>query len=305
MPNKFLRVLGFVVVGWLLFAYIVGFFLDFPVSAYIEASMMIMIGVSLFLFVFYTDISANLYFNVICISSLLQCLIALCQWFWVDPVSITLSHIIHVTSSGFDTRTPVGILGNRNFLGAYLAISLPFFLRNKWCWFIPVIAFGLWITQTATAIIAAIIGITFFFYGFWGILVGVVLGAIYLFGLSGKDLAGNVRLEYWKDAIQKVSASPISLLFGYGQGVTWKIGNQLHSEYVATLFNYGLIGLSSMVAYIVTVYRGHKILLASFIILCINMTGNHPLHVVSTAILAIVIIALIEREKLENVKTKI
>jgi hypothetical protein len=37
---------------------------------------------------------------------------------------------------GMAENIATGSLGNHNYLAGYLAISLPFFLRKKWIWFL-------------------------------------------------------------------------------------------------------------------------------------------------------------------------
>ena len=296
MPNIWLKALGFLAVGWLGYAYLAGFVGLFPSGAYVDASLQIMLGLAFLLFVFHSDISFETYAGVICVSALFQATLGICQWAWFDPVSSLLVHVVNVTG-GTDHRTAIGTLGNPNFLGAYLAISLPFFFRRGWAWFIPVFLLGLYAADAMSAIGAAIIGAAYYFGGWRGAIIGIVPAGIYYLTLSEHSLLHADRYAFWFDAIRKVSASKTSLLFGYGQGVTWQVDNQLHSEYAATLFAYGMTGLAAMIGYIAMVYRDHRILFTAFLILCINMIGNHPLHTVPTAILIITIIGLIERER--------
>ena len=294
-PNVWLKALGFLAVGWLGFAYSSAFVGSFPSGAYVDASLTIMLGLAFLLFGFYTDIPFKTFAGIICVSALIQAVLGIFQWAWFDPVSSLLVHVVNVTG-GTDHRTAIGTLGNPNFLGAYLAISLPFFFRRGWAWFIPVVLLSLYAANAMSAIAAVIIGAAYYFGGWRGAIIGIVPAGIYYLTIGGQSL-NNERYDMWFDAARKVSASWQSLLFGYGQGVTWQIDNQLHSEFVATLFAYGVIGLSAMIGYITTIYRGHRILFTAFLILCINMIGNHPLHTVPTAILAVTIIGLIERER--------
>jgi hypothetical protein len=104
----------------------------------------------------------------------------------------------------------------------------------------------------------------------------------------------------WIDGIQKITHSWESILFGFGPGIQWKAGDQLHNEYLMTVWNYGLIGLTFLIGFIVTIHRQNRWLFTAFIILCVDMIGNHALHTTPTALLAVVIIALIERERNEK-----
>jgi hypothetical protein len=296
MPDNPLKVIGCMVVAWLGYAYSASFVGTFPSLRYTVESLPILGGLLWFLFVLYSDISFDFYAGIICVFALLMAGIASCQLWWFDPVSTTLANVITVKGD-MDFRTPVGVLGNPNFLGAYLAIALPFFFRRGWCLLIPVVAYGLWISQTSSAIGAALCGVGFFLFGMTGAVLAVVPAVAYFIIIDGHTLTGIDRIDFWMDAAQKVTASPSTLLFGYGQGATWQEGNQLHNQYASTLFHFGAVGLACMLNYIFTVYQGNRILFTAFLILCVNMIGNHPLHTVPTAILAITVIALIEREK--------
>lgn len=317
IQNNWLRIITLAVTGWLAVAYSLSFIGSFPVFPFVDSSLLILFGITVYLIVYYTDIPFNFYANIICISALIQCSIGICQ-LWFDPIETILANIIIVKKVPRHNEV-VGILGNSNYLAAYLAISLPFFFRGfslrfyeffikkvkikipysapGWWLAVPVICFGLYIADTATATAAAIIGVSYFIFGYIGIIAGVALAAIGFFVFSGHDIVNDARVIRWVDAVQKVFHSPSSFLFGYGQGTAWKLGDQLHSEYIATFFNYGAIGLAALIGYVVTISRNNKILFTAFIILCVNMIGNHPLHVATTAILAITIISLIERDK--------
>ena len=290
LPNVWLKIIGIIATGWLGFAYAIDFIGSFPISPFVDASLVLFFAIVFYLFVYHTKYTFEFYAKIICISALIQTMISICQWLWFDPVSFLMSTIVIVKGTGI-----VGSLGNPNFLGAYLAISLPFFFRSRWVWFIPVIIIGLLISKTSTAIIGAIIGTAFFIGGWRFAVCGIVPVGIYLMVSTPAGTALNVRLDYWIDATKTTCRSLSSFIVGYGQGTTWRLDNQIHNEYVATFFNYGITGLACMIAYIATISRNNKILFTAFIILCVNMIGNHPLHVVTTAILAIVISALIER----------
>ncbi len=300
IPNLWLRLIGLNIVGWLGYAYVASFVGSFPSGPFIDMSLIIFLGLLFYLFVFYFHLPLTFYYGIICVSALIQAAIAICQHLWFDPVSTLLVSVVKVTGE-MDFSTPVGTLGNPNFLGAYLAISLPFFFRRRWVWFLPVIGYSLYIADASAACGAAIIGLGFFFLGKWGF-IAIVPAIVYVVILGRHSILTLDRYSFWMDAIQKACHSPSSFLFGYGQGTTWQVGNQLHNEYVATFFHYGITGLSCMVAYMVSLFRGNKTLVTALLILAVNMGWNHPLHTVPTAMLAIIVIALIEREKMEGLK---
>ncbi len=303
MPHNWLKIIGLMTVGWLGFAYSAAFVSNFPSGPFVDAALIILCGVLVYLTIFNSAHPISFYANLICISAVIQAGLAIIQYLWFDPISTVISSVISVRGE-MPFRTPVGTLGNPNFLGAYLAISIPFFFRSGWLWFIPMVACGLFISNTATAVVAAILGTAYFFGGWTWVCLGMFPAALYFASLSGHNMSGGQRLDFWADAVRQVCKTPTSFLFGYGPGVTWQEGNQLHSEYVATFFNYGAVGLSCMVAYIVTAFRVDRILFSAFLILCINMIGNHPLHTTPPAVLAITIIVLMDREKYKSVQNK-
>jgi hypothetical protein len=86
------------------------------------------------------------------------------------------------------------------------------------------------------------------------------------------------------------------VVFGYGPGISWKPDNKVHSEYVAAFFNFGLVGLSLVAGYAKSVLRAPRMLLTALLILAVNCIGNHPFHVPATVMLALMVMALAQRE---------
>ncbi len=298
LPNLWLKLIGLMISAWLGYSVMIAFVKPYPLTPFVNVSIIIFLGMVFFLFIFYSALPLDFCFGAICVSALAQAALGICQKLWFDPVSTIISKVV-VTTGALDFSTPTGTLANPNFLGAYLAISIPFFFRRRWIGFVPVVAFGLCITNASAACGAAIIGIGYFLWGWKGCLKAILPGLVYItmIGDSLDHLLADDRYSLWIDAIEKVRLSVPSFFFGYGQGTAWRPDNLLHSEYVMTLFSFGGIGLVCMAAYIVTIYRGQRHLFTAFLILCVNMAANHPLHTVPTAMLAITIIALIEREK--------
>jgi hypothetical protein len=276
--------------------------------------MFIWAGMLFFLSVYRGSLSLGSWSNIICFIATAQACLAISQVYGYDPIRILLEEVVDVHGQ-MDFTTPVGTMGNQNFLAAFLAISLPFFFRKRrlrllwkqheiavmpWGWFmvLPILIYALILTRTTTAIGAAIIGSLFFFFGWKWALFGVLPASIlYAIKYWNIGIFNNARTEYWMDAWQSTSHSWQTFLFGWGPGVTWKSGNMLHSEYVNTFFNFGLIGIVLMMGYIFRVHKMNKMLLSAFIVLCIDMIGNHALHITPTAVLIITIMALMEREK--------
>jgi hypothetical protein len=54
---------------------------------------------------------------------------------------------------------------NNNFLAAFLAISIPFFLRKKWWIAAAPIFYVIYISHTSAALFPAVLGLGFFLFG--------------------------------------------------------------------------------------------------------------------------------------------
>lgn len=303
MPNPYLKAFLLYLACWC--AYIVATcFLGIREG---NATLLLLDGCSwiicaavLFLAVYHSKIKAERFYDAICIASLIQASIGIAQFYGFDPISLGLGRIIKVTSE-IPFTTPVGTLGNPNFLGAFLAISALFFLRRKWFFLLPIILFALGISHARAAAMAFIIGAAFYGYSKFEIknilpicIGATVMAAVYWFS-EGRGTGD--RFEMWQDGIQKTCSSLQTIVFGFGPNAQWKQGDQLHSEYVMTFFNYGLVGLAIMAEYIRKIYRGNVLLFSVFIIICVNGIANHLLHTIPTMLLAVTVAALIEREK--------
>lgn len=324
--NGWIKIFGVYLSCWMSFTFLMIFLGRWPQAlsmTMIESVFFVFAGMTFFLAVYRGSLSLNAWSNIICIVATIQAILGILQTQGLDPIVPFLSLFVGVIGQ-MDFTTPTGTLGNQNFLAAFLAISLPFFFRIKWhniiiipieydtvCpwkdheiklpygWFLalPIIIYALILTRTTTAIGAAIVGSVYYFFGRkWAL--ASVIPAFILYAVKYKGfILSNARTEYWLDAWKSTSHSWQTLIFGWGPGITWHPGNMLHSEYVNTFFSFGLIGIALMMGYIFHVYKMNKMLFTVFIILCIDMLGNHALHITPTAVLIIIIIALIEREK--------
>lgn len=303
LPNIYLKSLAVFVSAWLCLAYLISFVTPFPIADYVDASLKIFYCILAFLYVYNSKEDFDFWADIICVAALIQVVLGIYQFYFGDPMTIILSKFIPVSNS--QQNACVGVLANTNFFGAYAAFSLMFFFRRKWWYFIPVVWWSILLAGSACATIAALIGCVWFLAGWYGVYAGLVVSVIYYTTISGVNRTGHSfvkvdRYDFWINAVEQIGRSYFTTLFGFGQGKIWQIGNQLHSEYFGTIYNFGLVGLSCMLAYIITVYKEHRLLFAVFIIVCINMLGNHPLHVPLTSLLIAVILALIEKARVRN-----
>lgn len=284
LSNPVITAFGIYLACWFTFLLSAGFNGVIPVEIVvqgIDTILMILAGMTVYLSVKTSTGKKDRYLNGICTLSMVLFIVGIVQYFIDGNFSATM--------------------GNRNFLSAFLAISLPMFFRPGWKKFIPFIIIGLGLSQTSTAIAAALIGTGWYFCGWKGAGLAVLPGCLYylLFKLNVHALSLGTRLDYWSDAIHKISNSWITMLFGVGPGVYWQFQNDLHSEYMNALFNLGILGLALIILYIVKSSRrqSDKILFASFIVICLNAVGNHLMHTAPTAMLALIVFALRDRQE--------
>ncbi len=269
-------------------------------------------GGIIYLAVAKSKLSLEFLFNVICISTILQILIAISQVFNADPVVWLLSNVIKVNFESYTGFT--GTLGNINFFSAYLVITLPFFLRRKWWIILLAYPYFLIRQHTSVAVVAAIIGLAYyayqeprfrdFFKNPWhraGLITTVLLAVVTCFYLyDGMSRLfppeGDYRLNKWAMAFNQISSSWVTVIFGLGPGSSWGGEGALHNEYLTVFHRFGLIGLSFVLIYIAKAYRGNRILFTSFIIICINAIGNLSMHLAPSIFLILIVLGLMERE---------
>lgn len=283
---------------------------------------------------------------IIRIAVIIQLIIGIIQFSGFNVVVYFLSKFTMVQE-----RTPthmVGTLGNRNFLAAFISMSIPMFMGwrtfsfrgikiNPWV----LVIFAALFVSPSPAVLAAIIGLTFFFVycppakisikGWFYIGGGVVAALVYgisyvlitgnhlgdftVFPQQLKELAetGGIQTEagiqdlgrfgMWLMALGKLTQTWFGAVIGFGPNAYWGRSYPLHNEYMTIWFEFGLIGLGLVFAYIYTSIKfllktKNNVLLTSLIILCLDMVANFPMEIASTAFMAIIIIGLIERERL-------
>jgi len=241
-----------------------------------DTMMLIMGGLIIYTAVRHGNTSKTTWMNGICILASILTVISLIQYFHGQPARATL--------------------GNQNFLGAFLAISTICFFRAKWWALIPLIFVGLYATHCATAFVALAVGLGWLAWGWKGVALSVIPGALYIALFKGFGSLIN-RAEYWTDAIYKTSNHWTTFIFGTGPGVVWQPGNMLHSEYAYLLWNFGAIGLILAFCYIFRSCRqeADRRLFASFLVILVDGISNHLMHTAPTAYLAVAVLALKDR----------
>lgn len=258
--------------------------------------------------------------NAICIGAIIQTAIALPQIFGFDFWEPFLKLFVRIESTDIFTRSGdsllvpgFGTLGIYNALAAYLVISFPFFIRKKWGWFLIPISFVLLMSRTTTAIGALLIGLLIYFGKkkyIWVAVIGAVCFALFenwqiINEVHSIDKVGEVfltgRHTEWLQVWNQSTINWRQFMFGAGPGVISMTKSFVHSEYLGMLFQYGIVGVVLLSGYIATVDRSDRTLLSAFVIAAVDSAGFYPMHHPSTALEVVVIMGLLERERLEKV----
>lgn len=268
----------------------------------------LIVGTTLYLAVIYSKTSIKWFYNTFCIGTIIQCVIAIVQSCGFDPIIWFCRNLECNAIKKLPIGAAIGTLGNNNFLAAMIVITFPFFFRKGWIYCLPILLYGLFITNTATAIIAGIGGIIIYLglkdkspYCLENIPIMFIFAIsllVYLFFIEN-NLFGNKRFVYWIITLENLWSDKIALLFGYGprKFLPLSVKGPLHNEWLQGLYYYGLIGMSFIGIYVVTIFKKNKFLFVAFIIACINAIGNYPMHLASSAALILIIMGLIQREK--------
>ena len=141
-------------------------------------------------------------------------------------------------------NTPVGTLGNNNFLAGYLAISMPFFFRKRWIYAAPFLALLVVVSKTSAAVIPMFIACAWYQWGWKGVAGAMVVGLGYATydGAWNKllNMAEGDRGYLWTQALKLIFISPLSVFFGHGPGSGWGRPYPMHNEWLQCWFHSGL-----------------------------------------------------------------
>ncbi len=267
-------------------------------------------GLALFIGVSRTRIRLETFSLGIRLAAILQAAIGTLQILDLDVFNVILPQFM-VIARGLPGDTMVGTLGNNNFLAAWLAISLPFFLDGKWRWFLPwLIGLLLW-SHTTSAVLPAAVGIAVYLvHGRWEVsapgarpvrwwvalfpLLAILCGAVYFLW---DGAATNTRWQLWGFAGRQILESPAAIVFGLGPGAPWGPKYPMHNEWLTILHHYGIVGVAMVAGFLRGLDRSEGGLVAALAVIIINMLGNYPLHLAPSAFLIILIVGLMWRGK--------
>ncbi len=264
------------------------------------------VGATIYYAVQISEVKKSHYYNAICIAALIQSALAISQFFLFDPTIWLVKQFVpasHLLVNG----TMVGTIGNPNFLAAFLAISLPFFFRKNWFYFIPLLAGILLMSKASSAVLPAIAGSAYFLYKLSGTrlvkyaIPATAITAILLYLFFDKGVLDSPRFEYWTHAYRQVTAWWVTTVFGMGPGASWGRPFPIHSEWVSCFHQFGIIGIGLFVSFIIKQFWKNSqddILTSAFIVIVVNLMGNSALHYAPIAFLICIIVGLMEREVL-------
>ena len=193
-------------------------------------------------------------------------------------------------------KPPVATLGNQNFLGAFLAISAFACFRKRRWYFLVLILPALWLCHSSTPIAAYCAGLGFYLWRWKGLAIAVIPGAAY-FWLVDVGFTGCDRVDFWRNAYEYLTASWWTVVVGFGPGIPWNPGKgMLHSEWVNLAWNLGIVGLViAGLFFWRSLKSGNKILTAMIVAVLVDGLGNHLMHTIPTAILAVMAMGLNDR----------
>ena len=232
-------------------------------------------------------IDYRLVLNTICVVIILQTFWMTLNyfgiWFLTMPVGTNaniIPRLLHIDLS-VGKYPAVGMLTHYNMASAMLVLSLPAFFRRRWRWFIPLILWGLWISQSAGGVIPAIvISVLFSFFYFKKhrrkiVLLSIMSILAFIVAYSQVRqlrliLDASGRYQMWGKMVKHLALNKPFIGIGIGQ---FKevfplfcafIDNNLtpkhpfshaHNEYIQLWIEYGAIGFALIMGFIVSLFR--------------------------------------------------
>jgi hypothetical protein len=265
-----------------------------------------MFGLALFYVITQTSAPVESFYNAICILTIFQVTIGAFQAFDIFPFFFCLEKLGLPLETYKVSPMIFGTLQNPNFLAMMIAISFPFFLRRHWFWFTPALMAMLFYLKTSTAIIGLACALVVFCWDFWPLrycVAGIGISALTAYILLvDSHVLTDVRLDYWRKAIELQGQSIGGVLFGNGPGsYLSREWTNLHNDWLRIIFEYGACGLLLIVGYVRSLTRENRILYSALAGGMVCMLGLYPLSLAPSAFLLIMILALLEREKWQTI----
>lgn len=262
-------------------------------------TILIFLGILLYVAISETKDSIESYYNTICLSAIIQSVIAIPNYWQLYPYDNFLAWI------GVPIDIPagmiVGTLENSGFFAIYLAICLPFFFRRNWFYFLPVILLHLMMTGSSTAVISATVGVIAYTGLNWKVIVPIIVACGLFVWKDGSvwGIGPGTRFVFWTKCLRNYHPNPVNIIFGHGIGSSWGENSNLHNDWLQLFWYTGLTGIGLATDYVLNIYRNDKYLFAAFVTACTSAMGNYPFHLPPSMYLIILIAGLIERRRRE------
>lgn len=162
-----------------------------------------------------------------------------------------------------------GFLGNANNAGMLLALSVPAFLRRKWCWMLPGVIGGIILSKHETSLVAVAIGLWLYLFInspkrrfiYTGLMTIACLGYVRLRNPTDMVHSISIRLLGYRKMWETIRGSPLQGL-GLGQfrNVFYVLQRHFykdaslffraHNVPIQLLFEQGAVGLGLMAGFI-------------------------------------------------------
>jgi hypothetical protein len=276
--------------------------------ASLGVAMFIILGMLLIYGVMQSSAGKDFFFNAICILSILQIILSMIQAFTGSDPYIWALNLLIQSKSVLSPKDAIGTMGNNNYLAGYLSMAFPLFLRKKWAYAIPAIVLMMYLCKTSTAIAAIGCAAAYYLWGFKKYRLYLTVSVLVIFvgyiliseGGLGQGIIKSDRWSIWAIAVDRILSSPWSLLFGQGLGGNTGVPYPLHNEWLQATFHLGLIGTGIIAWFFVSIKTDDRLLKASSVAIVVDCLGNHPIHLVPSAILILVVLALIARDGVEK-----
>jgi len=250
----------------------------------------------------FTEKTVEYLYDAMCVIAIVNTLYMLMQFSGYDP--------LFKTKPGGEAHPVVGLMLNTNFTSALLALCFPAFLRKKWCWFIPLVGVGFVLAKSTGGILAVAVGLAVYFIAMghrFATIIPVLIMFFFLLFVDKNFSPKDVRLEAWQYALELYKKHWI---MGSGIG-NWKIigvlknphlQNQgwtaLHNDFIQALFEMGIGFVILLCGYFYDIFKRFKekalIPLVALIIISVNAMFNFPFHIGTTAMIAVVWLAILE-----------
>jgi len=261
-----------------------------------------------------TDIDKKLsiLFNGIGVSAIIQVILGILQKFGHNPHQLLYFFLELGGKQKYISVGSTGTLNNQNIFGCFLALALPVFFRKKWCYFIPFILLGIYLSASTgplLAIVGCVVGYTLHkkvqkLYYLAPLLGLVFTYCVYVSPLSEQKFP---RKTIWRNMIDKTKSE--HYLKGYGTAFvtenkkSWKgryvyPADQAHNEYLELFITYGAAGVILVTAYFYLFYNTVSPILSAITAgSLVSSLFHFNLHISITALMFLVSISYNYKKK--------